>query len=136
MNLYKTTLNRLIARENIDPGYVVNYEYLFNDLLRRLSSFIRGLVDPSNDVVFIRANAFANEFEVLANEYKEAIATPENKELLEERTLDALERFRVFISNIIEDILNARLYFIVEPVFLDNILTTTNYFEYNLIEDK
>lgn len=136
MNLYRTTLTRLIARESIDPGYVVNYEYLFNNLLQRLSSFIRGLTDPSNDVVIIRAGAFSNEFGVLANEYKESIASPDNKRDLEERTIDALDRFRVFVSDIIEDVLNSRIYFIVEPVFLDNILTTTNYFKYILLEDE
>ena len=136
MNLYKTTLERLIARQSIDPGYVVNYEYLFNNLLQRLSSFVRGLTDPSNDIAIIRAGSFANEFGVLANEYKESIANPDNTIDLDERTLDALERFRAFISDIIEDILNARAYFIVEPVFLDNILTTTNYFKYILMEDN
>lgn len=136
MSLYRTTLERLISRQSIDPGYVVNYEYLFNNLLQRLSSFVRGLTDPSNDIVIIRASSFANEFGVLANEYKEAIANPDNAIDLEERTLDALERFRTFISDIIEDVLNARIYFIVEPIFLDNILTTTNYFKYILMEDK
>lgn len=136
MNLYKTTLERLIARQSINPGYVVNYEYLFNNLLQRLASFVRGLTDPSNDIIIIRAGAFANEFGVLANEYKESIANPDSVINLEERTLDALERFRAFISDIIEDILNASVYFIVEPVFLDNILTTTNYFKYILMEDK
>lgn len=136
MNLYKTTLERLIARQSINPGYVVNYKYLFNNLLQRLASFVRGLTDPSNDIIIIRAGAFANEFGVLANEYKESIANPDSVIDLEERTLDALERFRTFISDIIDDILNARVYFIVEPVFLDNILTTTNYFTYILMEDK
>lgn len=136
MNLYKTTLERLISRQSIDPGYVVNYEYLFNNLLQRLSSFVRGLTDPSNDIVIIRASSFANEFGVLANEYKESIANPEKAVDLEERTLDALERFRIFISDIIEDVLNSQIYFIVEPVFLDNILTTTNYFKYILVEDN
>jgi len=136
MSLYRTTLERLISRQSIDPGYVVNYEYLFNNLLQRLSSFVRGLTDPSNDIVIIRASSFANEFGVLANEYKEAIANPDNAIDLEERTLDALERFRTFISDIIEDVLTARIYFIVEPIFLDNILTTTNYFKYILMEDK
>lgn len=136
MSLYKSTLERLIASQSIDPGYVVNYEYLFNNLLQRLSSFVRGLTDPSNDIVIIRAGSFANEFGVLANEYKESIANPDNSIDLEERTLDALERFRIFISDIIEDVLSARAYFIVEPIFLDNILTTTNYFKYILMEDN
>lgn len=136
MNLYRTNLTRLIAREDINPGFVVNYEYLFNNLLQQLSSFIRGLVDPKNGIVIIRASAFSNEFGILANQYKEAIANPETQADLEERTLDALDRFREFISNTIEDVLDSSTYFIVEPIFLDNMLTTANYFKYNLIEDN
>lgn len=136
MELYKSNLTRLIARENINPGFVVNYEYLFNDLLRQLSSFIRGLVDPKNGITIIRASAFANEFGIFANEYKEAIASPETQSELESRNLEALERFREFISTTIEDVLNGDTYFIVEPIFLDNMLTTANYFKYNLITDK
>ncbi len=136
MQLYKSNLTRLIARENINPGFVVNYEYLFNDLLQQLSSFVRGLVDPENGIAIIRASAFANEFGIFANEYKEAIASPETQADLEERNLDALDRFRDFISTTIEDVLDGRTYFIVEPIFLDNMLTTANYFKYNLISDK
>ena len=135
MELYKTNLARLIARENIDPGFVVNYEYLFNNLLQQLSSFVRGLVDPKEGIVIIRASAFSNEFGILANEYKQSIASPETQKDLEERTLDALDRFRDFISTTIEDVLDGSTYFIVEPIFLDNMLTTANYFKYNLISD-
>jgi len=135
MQLYKSNLTRLIAKENIDPGFVVNYEYLFNNLLQQLASFVRGLVDPKNGIVIIRASAFSNEFGILANQYKEAIASPETQKDLEERTLDALDRFKDFISTTIEDVLDGRTYFIVEPIFLDNMLTTANYFKYNLISD-
>ena len=136
MELYKSNLTRLIARENINPGFVVNYKYLFNNLLQQLSSFVRGLVDPKNGIVIIRASAFSNEFGILANEYKESIASPETQQDLQDRTLDALDRFRDFISTTIEDVLSSSIYFIVEPIFLDNMLTTANYFKYNLIEDK
>lgn len=136
MKLYKSNLTRLIARENINPGFVVDYQYLFNDLLRQLSSFVRGLVDPKNGLTIIRASAFANEFGVFANEYKEAIASPETQKDLESRNLEVLDRFREFISTTIEDVLNGNIYFIVEPIFLDNMLTTANYFKYNLINDK
>lgn len=130
MELYKSNLNRLIARESIDPGFVVNYEYLFNNLLSKLSSFVRGLVDPKNDIMIVRASAFANEFSLLANDYKNAIANPENYQELQKNTLDALNRFISFIINAITDVLDSNVYFIVEPIFLDNMLTTANYFKY------
>lgn len=135
-NLYKTNLERIIARDSINPTFVIDYEYLFNNLLQSLASFIRGYVDPRHAEIIIRAGAFSSEFGLLASNYKNAIINPEKDEELRNRTLDTLDRFRKFLSNIIEDILNSKTYFIIEPIFLDNILTTVNYFEYILISSN
>lgn len=131
-NLYKLNLNRIISRDNISPTFVIDYEYLFNNLLQKYASFIRGLVDPENAEVIIRAGAFASEFNLLASDYKNAVINPEVQSKLTKRSIDTVDRFKNFMSGIIEDVLEARTYFIVEPIFLDNILTTTNYFKYAL----
>lgn len=131
-NLYKLNLNRLISRDSLTPTFVVDYEYLFNNLLQRYSSFIRGLVDPRHAEAILRAGAFASEFNLLANDYKQAIVSPEAQLELKDRSIDIVERFRTFLSSVIEDVLESTVYFIVEPIFLDNILTTANYFNYAL----
>ena len=131
-NLYKTNLERLIKRDSINPGFVIDYKYLFSNLLQRYSSFIRGYVDPKNAEAILRAGGFSSEFALIADEYRKAIISPEIQGELKERTIDALDRFRTFLSGIIEDLLNADTYFIVEPIFLDNVLTTANYFRYSI----
>lgn len=131
-NLYQLNLNRIIARDSISPTFIVDYEYLFNNLLQRYSAFIRGLVDPRQAEVIVRAISFSNEFSLLANEYKNAIINPEVQNELKTRSIETVDRFKTFISGIIEDVLEAQTYFIVESTFLDNILTTANYFKYAL----
>jgi len=132
-NLYKLNLERLISGNNIDPSFKADYEYLFNNLLQRYTSFVRGLVDPKNAEVILRAGAFSSEFGLIANEYKNAIINPDVETELKERSLDTIDRFREFLSQVIEDLLNSKIYFITEPTLLDNILTTANYFKYTLL---
>lgn len=131
-NLFQRNLNRLISRDSLPPTFVVDYEYLFNDILQRYASFIRGLVDPKHAEVIIRSISFSNEFNLLANEYKQAIVSPEVQEELKNRSIDTVDRFRTFLLGVIEDVLDSNTYFIVEAIFLDNVLTTANYFRYAL----
>lgn len=131
-NLYKLNLERIIARDTINPTFIIDYQYLFNSLLQKYSAFIRGLVDPKNAEIIVRAISFSNEFSFLASEYKTATSSPEVEEELNNRSLETVDRFKSFLSNIIEDLLVNEAYFIVEPIFLDNILTSANYFAYTL----
>lgn len=131
-NLYRLNLERLIARDTINPTFIVDYQYLFNNLLKKYASFIRGLADPKDAEVIIRAISFSNEFSFLASEYKNAVASPEVENRLNKQTLDTVKRFKSFLVSIIQQLLEADVYFIVEPIFLDNILTSANYFEYTL----
>ncbi|MBQ7137039.1 MAG: DUF2935 domain-containing protein [Bacilli bacterium] len=132
-NLYKLNLERLSAGNNIDPSFKADYEYLFNNLLQRYASFVRGFVDPKNAEVILRAGAFSSEFGLIASEYKNAIVNPNVAEELKVRSIDTIDRFRDFLSEVIEDLLDSKTYFIVEPILLDNILTTANYFKYTLL---
>lgn len=130
--LFETTLERLINKDNIDPTYVIDYEYWFNISMKDAAMFIRGLVDPDSNDIFVRANSFVSEFDVLISEYKTASLSPDTQEQLTSKSLRAVERFRMFIADVIQDVLNADLYFIIEPIFLDNMYTAANYFRYIL----
>lgn len=131
--LYQLNLTRIIQRDNISPTFIVDYEYLFNNLLKRYASFIRGLADPKASNVIVRSVSFANEFGLLADEYRRSVASPEVQNSLKRRSIETVTRFISFISEVISDVLNAKAYFIVETTFLDNILTTANYFKYALV---
>lgn len=134
--LFESVLGRLINKDNVDPTYVIDYQYWFTISMKDAAMFIRGFVDPDNQGVFVRANAFASEFDYLTEEYKNTVLSPNTQENLTDRTIRAVDTFRTFLSEIIEDVLNSKLYFIVEPIFLDNMYTSANFFKYILNLDK
>jgi len=132
MNLYMVNLERLISKSSISPTFIAGYEYLFNDLLQRYSSFIRGLVDPSNNDTIIRATVFYNQFNALANKYKSTGLTPDIQTELKKESEELVDSFRRLITQLMSDVLSSNTYFLAPPIFLDNIYTTANYFKYVL----
>lgn len=49
-----------------------------------------------------------------------------------EESMAVLNRFDSFVETLIKDLLSAKIYFIVEPIFLDNMYTEIHYFQYIL----
>lgn len=132
IKLYETTVDRLNRKNKVDPTYVIDYQYWFTTSMKDIAMFIRGFVDPDKKDIFTRANSFVNEFDYLIDEYKNLVLSPQNQNTIINKTIRAVDRFRLFISDIIEEVLNAKLNFIVAPIFLDNMYTSTNYFKYIL----
>ena len=64
--------------------------------------------------------------------YKEANITPDSQLELNQSTIQYVEDFIKFLRVIINGILNNKYYFIVEPLFFDNLLTEAYYFLYLL----
>lgn len=132
IKLYETTVDRLNRKNKVDPTYVIDYQYWFTTSMKDVAMFIRGFVDPDKKDIFTRANSFVNEFDYLIEEYKNLVLSPQNQNTIINKTLRAVDRFRLFISDIIEEVLKANLNFIVAPIFLDNMYTSANYFKYIL----
>ena len=129
---YQIALKRLIAFQNADPTYVSNFEYNYVKTLMDTAMYIRGLVNPTSIDIFIKAQSFVVQFTHLSEEYKAVGLTPENQLILSSRTLELVERYSEFIASVIERVLTGEVYFIIEPIFLDNIYTEANYFKYVL----
>ena len=132
IKLYETTLGRLNRKNKVDPTYVIDYQYWFTTSMKDAAMFIRGYVDPENTDIFTRANSFANEFDYLIDEYKNIVLSPQSQDVLTNKTMRAVERFRLFLSDAITEVLNNNLTFIIAPIFLDNMYTSANYFKYIL----
>lgn len=136
IKLYETTLGRLNNKNKVDPTYVIDYQYWFTTSMKDAATFIRGYVDPEKSDVFTRANSFVNEFDYLIDEYKNIVLSPQSQDSLINKTARAVERFRSFLSDVIQEVLEGNLTFIVSPIFLDNIYTSVNYFKYILKVDS
>lgn len=130
--LYVSDLQRLQNRTSADPSYIINFEYYFSNSMMQAAKFIIGLSDPSQTSIIINADNYRKAYVNLMNKYQESQLSPEILKVLNEEGINLTESFRAFLIKIIERILNNNLYFIINPVFFDNLLTEANYFLYLL----
>lgn len=130
--LYVSDLERLQQKASADPTYIINFEYYFSNVMMQASQFIIGLSDPSQTSIITNADNYRKAFSSLMKKYQEAKLSPDTLKVLNEEGIGLVDSFRAFLSRIIEGILNQNYYFIVEPVFFDNLLTEANYFIYLL----
>ena len=130
--LYINILNRIIRREAEDPTFVTNYVTRYQIIMRNAASFLRNLVDPKEVDVFNKFQGFVEAFEAISEDYKSANLSPENQQFLNRKTKVLVEEFKIYLSRIIERVLNSGLHFIISPMFLDTVLIEANYFKYLL----
>ncbi|MDD3340759.1 MAG: DUF2935 domain-containing protein [Bacilli bacterium] len=130
--LYDTELERLLAREALDPIYVVNHQFLYNTSMYNIATFLRGYIDPSHTEQIEKSDQFIRDFSNLVMQYQKAPADPYLQNTLMEYTSDLLSRFNAFVETLLQGVLSAEIYFIVEPAFLDNMYTDIHYFQYIL----
>lgn len=131
-SLYANDLTRIQERTNADPTFVVNYEYWFSNSMKDASEFIMGLSNPEQTSIITNANNYRKIFTEQMKHYQEASISPETQKLLNEESIESVQNFISFLSKIIDGILKNELYFIVEPIFFDNLLTEAYYFLYLL----
>lgn len=136
IELYIGELNRLKERTKKDPIIALDTEYGYNITAYEITSFLRGLIDPSADSYIEVLNNILNEiYPKLLEDYNSLPLSPENQQNLTERSIAVIRRIRLLISNMLRDLLDAKLYFIIEPLAIDNFYRNINYFLYALDAD-
>ena len=135
MNVYISILERLINKDNLDPLYVIDYEYGFNKLMAGIATYIRGECDPIYIDVVNQANNFVNEYNNLVLEYENIILSPENQKNMTDNSIELSKRFKLFLEDCLQRLLKKELYFSSPPITKDNALTDINFFIYNLEEN-
>ena len=129
--LYMNDLKRIQSKTGTDPTFVTSYEYWYSNSMMQACKFIIGLSDPAQEALITNADNYRKIFSKQMDLYKD-VSSPEKEKLLNDETIDYMTNFISFLSKLIERILNKQLYFIVEPLFFDNLLTEANYFLYLL----
>lgn len=129
--LYMNDLKRIQSKSGADPTFVTSYEYWYSNSMMQACKFIIGLSDPAQEALITNADNYRKIFSKQMDLYKD-VSSPEKEKLLNDETIDYMTNFISFLSKLIERILNKQLYFIVEPLFFDNLLTEANYFLYLL----
>ena len=133
IELYIGELNRLKERIRKDPIIALDTEYGYNITAYEITSFLRGLIDPNATSYIEVLNNILNEiYPELLEDYNSLPLSPENQQNLTERSIAVIRRIRLLISNMLRDLLDAKLYFIIEPLAIDNFYRNINYFLYAL----
>ena len=133
IELYIGELNRLKERIRKDPIIALDTEYGYNITAYEITSFLRGLIDPNATSYIEVLNNILNEiYPGLLEDYNSLPLSPENQQNLTERSIAVIRRIRLLISNMLRDLLDAKLYFIIEPLAIDNFYRNINYFLYAL----
>lgn len=136
INIYKAELVRLEEKTVKDPILVVDTEYDYNITVYEIISFLRGLINPNAESYISVLNELLNEeYPKLLDDYNNLPLSPENQLMLSEESLRLLRKTRILIKDMLKDLLDANLYFIIEPLAIDNFYRNTNYFLYIIDQD-
>ena len=133
IELYIGELNRLKEMIKKDPIIALDTEYGYNITAYEITSFLRGLIDPNATQYIEVLNNILNEiYPQLLEDYNSLPLSPENQQNLTERSIAVIRRIRLLITDMLKDLLSAKLYFIIEPLAIDNFYRNINYFLYAL----
>ena len=126
ISVYERDLERISSKKDYTDFYLNEYNYYFNELLRQSALYLRGFLDTKDQDIFDMTSYYINAFSNLNLKYLKG-----NNNLIVE-TEKLVNNYKIFVSEIIEKLLKADLYFITPPMTLDNFLTNINAYLYIL----
>ena len=129
ISVYGRDLERIMSKEDYTNLYLSEFIYYFNELLRESALYIRGFLDTKDQDVFDMASFYVNAFANLTEKYLKKSDTDVNLNLQTEKLVI---NYKQFVTDIIEKLLKAKIYFITPPLTLDNFLTNINVYLYIL----
>jgi hypothetical protein len=106
----------------------IEQEIFWNRIMAEHAKFIRGLLDPTENDLFLAANNFGNEFDQLTEEAKAAmdLTLPESK--VTEDSLEATKEIRDFKAQGTQGILECKVKSIIIPLLGDHTLREANHY--------
>ena len=122
ISVYGRDIERILSKKDYTDFYLSEYAYYFNELLRESALYIRGFLDTVHQDIFDMASFYVDAFSSLIEKYLKN----QDNEALSSETEGLVSNYGNSISNIIERLLKAEIYFITPPIVLDNFLTNVN----------
>ncbi len=127
--LYLHLLRRLQNRESFDPEKeAYEQETFWNRIMAEHSKFIRGLLDPTEEDLFVLADNFGKEFDALSNEVKTAMDKTMPLKKVTDESIAATERIRDFNRTGTEGLLGCRIKSVIIPLLGDHVLRESNHY--------
>lgn len=127
---YQRLIRRLQAREEINiQREAFEQEYFWNRIMAEHSKFIRGLLDPTEEELFVTADNFGREFDQLTNDAKEAMdMSRPNLARVTDESLKATKDIRDFKAQGTEGILECKVKSIIIPLLADHTLREASHY--------
>ena len=123
ISVYGRDIERILSEKDYTNYYLGEFTYYFNELLRKSALFIRGFLDTKYQEIFDMTSFYINSFTNLTEKY---LKSDDNMVNLNIETERLVEKYKVFISDIIEKLLKSEISFITPAITLDNFLTNVN----------
>lgn len=127
--LYVSTLLKLQSRQDVNlEREAFEQESFWNRIMAEHSKFIRGLLDPTENDLFIAANNFGNEFDQLTNEALQAMDRTIPLKKVTSDSLDATEKIQDFNTAGTQGLLGCKIKSIIIPLLGDHVLRESNHY--------
>jgi hypothetical protein len=127
--LYLRMVQRIQNREMINlRREALEQEAFWNRIMAEHSKFIRGLLDPTENELFLVANNFGNEFDQLTAEALAAMDMTIPFEKVTEDSLMATRRIRGFKAQATQGLLDCEIRSIIIPLLGDHTLREANHY--------
>lgn len=123
ISVYGRDIERIMSKDDYTEFYLSEFVYYFNELLRESALYIRGFLDTKEGDIFNMASFYVNAFANLTEKYLKK--TNSNLDLSLEAEKLVID-YQKFITDVIQKLLKAKVYFITPPLTLDNFLTNVN----------
>lgn len=120
--MYYNLLKRVENREIFTNNYIYEQELFWNNIMKEHAEFIRGLLDPTEKELILTADKFANEYQMIINNYSNSPNYFRNISLTE--TIN----FRDFKIAGEEGILSCKIKSIIIPLLADHVVREANHF--------
>lgn len=120
--MYHNLLTKVENKEPFTENYIYEQELFWNNIMKEHAEFIRGLLDPSEKDLILKADQFALEYETILKNYSN------NPVYLKNVSLNETINFRDFKIAGEEGILNCKIKSIIIPLLADHVLREANHF--------
>lgn len=126
---YLKLVQKLQNREDFDlEKEAYEQEYFWNRIMAEHAKFIRGLLDPTENELFIAANNFGNEFDQLTNQAKQAMDQTLPLKKVTTDDLNATMKIRDFKIAGTQGLIDCKIKSIILPLLGDHVLREANHY--------
>lgn len=127
--LYLASIQKLQSRTELNLAQeAYEQEAFWNRIMAEHAKFIRGLLDPTENDLIIKANDFGNEFDTLTSEALKAMNQTLPLRKVTADSLAAAQQIKEFKTAGTQGLINCKIRSIIIPLLGDHVLREANHF--------